>query len=780
MSAQRLQERLRRRWERSDGPDRILLVQEELTAQAGSLPLVAVAATISPRERTALLRERGDLGSRPVPRPARLSELLQAVRRGEQGLAVLDAGDARLSGWPGARAVEGVAGWLVASVGAPGEPDLLVIAGHAAAATELPDLQRALAGLAGVAGAALLGRQSADHLRRELASVRGENTALLTLNRTHGHFLAMASHEFRTPLTAITAYTDALLERLDDSQFAHTTEFLQVIRSEAERLARMTDRMLDYSRLGYGRRLLDLQRVAVAPLVEASARALQHRVRQRRQTLSLDLPVDLPDIEADPDLVRQVVANLLSNAIKYTPEQGSIAVSAREDAATVRIEVSDDGPGIAPGELRSIFRQFYRTQDAATRAEGSGLGLAIVKHIVALHDGHVDVRSVLGRGSTFGVLLPKVPVHGRGATVLGESPAADGGLRQVVRLGLRMVAELLQSRVAVLAMLEPAGAHLVVQGALGLREVGARDLVLARTGLVAEALANGGVHDLRDLASVLPGQAGAATTTDGRGGMITPVELGGTRCGVLVVSRTPGGGDERTLLRILAGTLSSTLTTATRPDVGHHEMAALADALHALLRLRRSGVPTATPLALRLLGRAARRLGLGAAEVLQLQYVGALHDAGMVRVDGEIIGKSGRLSLDDRDVIDRHPEDGAELLAPLLPFAHMRELVRLHHEHMDGSGYPEGRRGPDIPLGARILLVVDAFFAMIAERPWREAMAPAAVVAELQRHAGTQFDPQVVDALVETLAAEGIVDPGESPGAGRADPERVSGPVGGP
>jgi putative two-component system response regulator len=150
----------------------------------------------------------------------------------------------------------------------------------------------------------------------------------------------------------------------------------------------------------------------------------------------------------------------------------------------------------------------------------------------------------------------------------------------------------------------------------------------------------------------------------------------------------------------------------------------------------------------------------------------------MVRVSEEIAYKRDRLDPDDREAIDSHTEDGARLLEPLLPHLNMREVVRLHHEHMDGSGYPEGRRGDDIPLGARILLVVDAFFAMISERPWRAAMAPAEVVEELQRHAGTQFDGEVVAALVEALRAEGILETETEGDGGRPTVSRVPGAAG--
>ncbi len=145
--------------------------------------------------------------------------------------------------------------------------------------------------------------------------------------------------------------------------------------------------------------------------------------------------------------------------------------------------------------------------------------------------------------------------------------------------------------------------------------------------------------------------------------------------------------------------------------------AAVGQGLRVLGDMRRGRIPTADPLALRLLAGTAAALGLSPQAARRLQFAGALHDVGMLEIDPDIVQKAARLSADEMDEITRHPLRGLDLLGPLAAQPDLREMILHHHEHVDGSGYPGTRRGGDIPLGARILAVVDAFFAMVRNRP---------------------------------------------------------------
>jgi putative nucleotidyltransferase with HDIG domain len=147
-----------------------------------------------------------------------------------------------------------------------------------------------------------------------------------------------------------------------------------------------------------------------------------------------------------------------------------------------------------------------------------------------------------------------------------------------------------------------------------------------------------------------------------------------------------------------------------------------------------------------------RELGMDSHELEALRYGAIFHDIGKIAIPDSILNKPGPLDDEEREVMMRHPEIGAEIVAPIpfLPEA-VKEMVRHDHEHFDGSGYPDGLAGERIPLGARVILVVDSFHAMTSDRPYRKALDPAEARAELARFSGTQFDPDVVAAFFSVI-----------------------------
>jgi HD-GYP domain-containing protein (c-di-GMP phosphodiesterase class II) len=144
-------------------------------------------------------------------------------------------------------------------------------------------------------------------------------------------------------------------------------------------------------------------------------------------------------------------------------------------------------------------------------------------------------------------------------------------------------------------------------------------------------------------------------------------------------------------------------------------------------------------------------MGLGEEEVRVLQYVSAIYDVGMVKVGEGILRRRGGLRVGEYESVKRHPEEGVDIVGPIEFLEQVKEIILHHHERYDGAGYPGGLSGESIPVGARVLAVVDAYSSMLSDRPYRPAMSVEEAIEELQHCSGSQFDPSVVKKLVSVL-----------------------------
>jgi two-component system phosphate regulon sensor histidine kinase PhoR len=231
-------------------------------------------------------------------------------------------------------------------------------------------------------------------------------TRLKQLETARQEFVANVSHELRTPLSLIKGYVETLLDGARDNPEV-ATKFLQTIDRNAERLKLLIEDLLTISELESGRVKLNLQAVALAPVVAKVLGDFKTRAEARGVSLASQAP-ELA-VRADVDRLEQVLGNLVDNAIKYGRAKGTLTVGGRAvEGGQVEVFVQDDGPGIPPEALERVFERFYRVDKARSREQGgTGLGLAIVKHIIQSHGGRVWATSVLGHGATFFFVLPQ-------------------------------------------------------------------------------------------------------------------------------------------------------------------------------------------------------------------------------------------------------------------------------------------------------------------------------------------------------------------------------------
>ena len=227
--------------------------------------------------------------------------------------------------------------------------------------------------------------------------------------RLKSDFVANVSHDLKTPLSLIRMFAETLeLNRVADE--ASRREYYAVITRESERLTRLIDNVLDFSRIEGGRQRYDIGPGSVEPLIHEVLEAFRYPLAQQGFKVDVEIAPDLPDVPLDAPAVKQALANLVDNAIKYSGERRRLRVSARLTGPEVCLEVADEGVGIPPAETQRIFEKFYRIGRSETQGRrGSGVGLALVKHIIEAHGGRVSVDSRVGEGSRFTLHLPIDP-----------------------------------------------------------------------------------------------------------------------------------------------------------------------------------------------------------------------------------------------------------------------------------------------------------------------------------------------------------------------------------
>ncbi len=249
---------------------------------------------------------------------------------------------------------------------------------------------------------------SRKDIQREIERLREELADAQRVARLKDQYLSVAAHELSTPLTAIKAYIEALTENYADPEFKQGPEFLRVLQRETERLIRTVDRTLQISRLTSRSAAVRRTRMDLVQLIDDVKHALHPVLGERGVTLYTELPDPMPRIDADRDLLEQVLINLVDNAVKFSPQNSSVSLRAHVLDDRVEIEVQDQGYGIAPDELKRVFDPYFRSgDDRIGSSRGSGLGLAIVKTIVEQHGGRVWVESEIDQGTTFKFSLPR-------------------------------------------------------------------------------------------------------------------------------------------------------------------------------------------------------------------------------------------------------------------------------------------------------------------------------------------------------------------------------------
>ena len=604
------------------------------------------------------------------------------------------------------------------------------------------------------------------HAELEQKTVRLEEAgaSLRRIDEMKSELISVVSHELRTPLTSIKAYTETLIDNVANPAFTMHEKFLGIINEECDRLTRIVNDVLDLSRMDSGRRRLKSEMLDLGRLLDDVLPTVEPQLLARSLSVSRDFAPGLPSIEADPDLLKQVLVNLINNAAKFSREASPITIHAMPAGERMQIVVEDHGMGIPPDKLARVFERFYRVEEGgAERVGGSGLGLAIVKSVVELHGGSVRVESDLGLGSRFVIELPLIQRGFRNLMRSLEPFFETPELRTILSSAVEMVAEVMEARIVSVMFFNEDGTELHIRAAHGLDpDMVARARVKTGgsiAGWVAQTCENLLVNDIENDRRFRKLNHPQYET---KSLLCVPLRIAGEVIGVVNVSSkstgVPFDADDLSLLVAISKRVGTALERV-RAAGASGDVYATLNTIRTVIRAKRSYALWSSRRAFKLATDLGRRLGLAEEELEVLGYVARVHDVGMLAVGEDLILSSRRWTEQERRRLESHPRDGVRVLQPIEFTSRVNEIILSHHEHYDGHGYPRGLHGEEIPLAARILSLVDAFEAMTLGRPYRDSVPEAEAMAEIRRCSGTQFDPRVVEEF-ERIVAKG--------GAGRA------------
>jgi signal transduction histidine kinase len=254
-------------------------------------------------------------------------------------------------------------------------------------------------------------RQANKQLDVKITELSERNIELFKANKLKGEFLANMSHEFRTPLNAILGFAEILREKPGEDT-AKSKRYAENIINSGKNLLGMINDLLEMAKMESGKIELHLEKTSIPELCRGLVAFFSPLTEKQKLKVRLTIDESIPLIKTDSGKAQQILYNILSNAVKFTPEEGKIEIKASmPDHLTVRIAISDTGPGIAEKDREKIFEKFRQIDGSLTRTQqGTGLGLAISTELAKLLSGKIGLESIEGQGSTFWLDLPIVTV----------------------------------------------------------------------------------------------------------------------------------------------------------------------------------------------------------------------------------------------------------------------------------------------------------------------------------------------------------------------------------
>lgn len=624
--------------------------------------------------------------------------------------------------------------------------------------------------------------------------LRESNDKLQSLDELKTRFFANINHELRTPLTLILAPLKSVLDGKLGKITSHLQDTLDTMQRNGYKLLKLINNLLDLTKFESGKMRLKVELANMSDFIDDLLKSVKSFADQKNIRMYYQHPPHDVELMVDPDQFEKVVLNLLSNALKFTPENGKITLYLEDKERTVSITVEDTGIGIPQDMMSTIFDRFSQVDNSASRLHrGTGIGLSLVREIVILHGGTIRVESQRGKGARFIVDIPKgdahyseevldrrfedLPVAIKRRVTDTEEPRVQDVVSDFRRLQLvdlekvKIGSEEVAStgiHDALLLVIDDNPEFLKLMKMLLSDEF---DLILCTSAEEGLSILKEKNPDLVLCDVQMPGMDGftfANKVKDDESTKHIPIILVTALAGAEMLSEgIQAGADDyiskpfdslelkariRSLLRIrdieaelALANRNLNLRTSDLVEQQHSlylsTVKSLASAIDAKDEYTRHHSTRVTEFTIKI----AKSMGLSDKEREDLELASLLHDIGKIAVPERILNKPSKLTDQEFSSIKEHPGRGKTILEPVLELKEISRVVLGHHEKYDGTGYPNGLKGREIPLGARIMAVADAYDSITSYRPYRRASSHRRAVKEIIRCSRTQFDPEVVE-----------------------------------
>lgn len=624
--------------------------------------------------------------------------------------------------------------------------------------------------------------------------LRKSNDKLQSLDELKTRFFANINHELRTPLTLILAPLKSVLDGKLGKIASTLKDTLFTMQRNGYKLLKLINNLLDLTKFESGKMRLKVELANMSDFIDDLLKSVKSLADQKNIRMYYQHPPNDVELMVDPDQFEKVVLNLLSNALKFTPENGKITLYLEDKERTVSITVEDTGIGIPQDMMSTIFDRFSQVDSSASRLQqGTGIGLSLVREIVILHGGTIRVESQRGKGARFIVDIPKgdahyseevldrrfedLPVAIKRRVTDTEEPRVQDVVSDFRRLHLvdlekvKIGSEEAASNGihdALLLVIDDNPEFLKLLKMLLSDEF---DLILCTSAEEGLSILKEKNPDLVLCDVQMPGMDGftfANKVKDDESTKHIPIILVTALAGAEMLSEgIQAGADDyiskpfdslelkariRSLLRIrdieaelALANRNLNLRTSDLVEQQHSlylsTVKSLASAIDAKDEYTRHHSTRVTEFTLKI----AKSMRFSEKELEDLELASLLHDIGKIAVPERILNKPSKLTDQEFASIKEHPGRGKTILEPVLELKEISQVVLEHHEKYDGTGYPNGLKGREIPLGARIMAVADAYDSITSDRPYRRASSHRRAVKEIIRCSRTQFDPEVVE-----------------------------------